>query len=118
MPITKVCRDNNCFYFSLKNDIYIFDPPLLNGYYDIYSNNLKVTYNLNNQDNYINDSTNGLLYFIEYQNEIISKPPDKEEKPDYTVDDSQVSINIPDTGISQILLDEHIIVIKKKEFEY
>ena len=67
MPITKICQGNTCFSFTKKDNIYLFDTPLVNGYYEIYSNNEMNIYNLNNQENYNQDISYGLLYYITYE---------------------------------------------------
>ena len=118
MNITKICQEEKCFSFTKENDLYIFDTPLLNGYYDIYSNNKKYTYDFNNQTNYIENSENGLLYFIEYNEDIKDEPDIIEPVPPIEIeDDSEINIAIPDTEITLTFKSEHIAIIKKKEFE-
>ena len=118
MNITKICQEEKCFSFTKENDLYIFDTPLLNGYYDIYSNNKKYTYDFNNQTNYIENSENGLLYFIEYNEDIKDEPDITEPVPPIEIEeDSEINIAIPDTEITLTFKSEHIAIIKKKEFE-
>lgn len=118
MNITKICQEEKCFSFTKENDLYIFDAPLLNGYYDIYSNNEKYTYDFNNQTNYIENSENGLLYFIEYNEDIKDEPDITEPVPPIEIEeDSEINIAIPDTEITLTFKSEHIAIIKKKEFE-
>lgn len=110
MPIEKICQGTTCYNFSHQNDIYIFDKPIINGYYEITTNDKVITYNLNIQNNYNKDQTLGLLYNISYEEEIDEDNTNEETKDDFSNNETNpqetITIAIPDTGIN-ITIDKY-----------
>ena len=112
MPIDKICQDSTCYPFSHQNDIYVFDKPITNGYYEIYTKGQKVTYNLNLLENYSKDDKYGLLYNISYEEEIHEDIKDNNDD----IPEETISVNIPDTGIVITQIDKYDIPKRRLYF--